>query len=57
VTALQKLHAPAAAVTRDSLWARLYIRRFYSVEAAKLAEREYWSTRLAWKMRSSALRS
>ena len=42
--ALQRLHAPAAAVTREGIWTQLYIRCFDPAEAAKLAAREYDST-------------
>jgi hypothetical protein len=45
VKALQKLHWSAAAVTRDALWSKLYVRGLSPEEAAKLAEREYHSTR------------
>jgi hypothetical protein len=42
--ALQKLHERAAAVTRQALWTKLYIRGFSPEEAAELARREYGST-------------
>jgi hypothetical protein len=45
VKALTKLHAPAAAVTRDGLWTKLYVRGFSPKKAAELAEREYRSAR------------
>jgi hypothetical protein len=45
VKALQGLHAQAVPVTREGLWTQLYIRRVDPTEAARLAEREYWSTR------------
>jgi hypothetical protein len=38
--ALQRLHAPAAIVTRERIWIQLYIRRVDLAEAAKLAERK-----------------
>ena len=44
VKALQKAHERAAAVTRDSIWARAYILRLDPAEAAELAAREYDST-------------
>jgi hypothetical protein len=44
VKALQKLHWSAAAVTRDGLWTKLYVRGFSPEKAAELAEREYDST-------------
>ena len=42
--ALQRLHAPAALVTRDGLWNKLYVRGFSPKQVAELAEREYHST-------------
>jgi hypothetical protein len=40
VKACQKLHERAAAVTRESIWTKLYCRGFDPVEAAELAARE-----------------
>jgi hypothetical protein len=40
VKALQRLHIPAVAVTRDSIWTRAYILRLDPAEAAELAARE-----------------
>ena len=39
--ALQKLHAPAVAVTREGLWTKLYTRRLKPEEAAEHAATEY----------------
>jgi hypothetical protein len=39
--ALVKLHVLAAAVTRDGLWTRLYVRGHSPKKAAELAAREY----------------
>jgi hypothetical protein len=36
-----KLHVLAAAVTRDGLWTRLYVRGHSPKKAAELAAREY----------------
>src|SRR5215211_89320 len=49
--------APAATVTPERTWTQLYIRRAEPAEAAKYAEREYWSTRPAWKTKTLASRS
>jgi hypothetical protein len=42
--ALVKLHILAAAVTRDGLWTRLYVRGHSPKKAAELAAQEYDST-------------
>ena len=45
VKALRSAHERAAIVTPERLWTQLYIRRLDPTEAAKLAAREYDSTR------------
>jgi hypothetical protein len=42
--ALEWLRSPAARVTRDGFWTKLYVQGFRPAEAAELADREYRST-------------
>jgi hypothetical protein len=44
VKALHKLHARAAAVTRESIWTRAYIMHLSPAGAAQVAAREYDAT-------------
>jgi len=49
VKALQRIHAPAVAVTRDGLWTKLYARGLIPEKAADLAQRKYHGTHVpAW---------
>jgi hypothetical protein len=42
--ALEWLRSPAARVTRDGFWTKLYVQGFRPAEAAELADREYRSS-------------